>query len=80
MIRVCRRNLRNCSLDTPNNVEVFVTDTAAKREINNMASSKIGQVSNFPNLSYGLSSNTIINARTRALQRVNERKNKIQCC
>jgi hypothetical protein len=53
MIRVCRHNLRNCPLDTPNNVAVFVTCT------NDLFSFKIGQVSNFPILSHYLSLNTI---------------------
>jgi hypothetical protein len=46
---------------------------------NYLCSFKIGEVSYFPLLSYGLSPNTITNVLTRALQSVNKRKN-IQRC
>jgi hypothetical protein len=61
--------LDTVTLNTPNNVAVFVTDAPAKR----------GQVSYFPILSHGLSVNKITNVKSRELQSVNNRKKNIQC-
>jgi hypothetical protein len=68
------------ALDTPNNVAVFVTDAPTKN-INDLSSFNIGQVSSFPILSHGLSLSTITtNSLTQTLQSVNKQNKNIQCC
>jgi hypothetical protein len=71
--------LETVALDTHNNVSVVITDASTKHTLTICPLSKSDKSPIFQ-FFHADCHNTITNALTRALQRINKRKKNIQCC